>query len=71
MLGSLTERITRTTIKHKRQCVISHNKLIFDSMKNSSDVMKDLRMNNKLKVFFLAMVEKFGSYSFWWLRRGS
>ena len=38
-------------------------------MKNSSHVMKYLKMTNKLKVSVCAMVEKIGSFSFRWLRR--
>ena len=37
-------------------------------MKNLIYVMKDLRMTNKLKIYVLDMDEKFGSFSFQWLR---
>ena len=40
-------------------------------MKNSSHVMKDLKMTNKLKVSGSAMVEEIGSFSFRRLRQGS
>ena len=39
-------------------------------MKNLIYVMKDLRMPNKLKVSIFDVVEKFGSFSFQWLRKG-
>ena len=51
--------------------VISQIKFFFGSRKNSSHVMKDLKMTNKLKVSICAMVEEIGSFSFQWLRKGS
>ena len=45
-------------------------KIYFDRMKNSSHVMKDLKMTNKLRVFGFAIFEKIGSFIFWWLRHG-
>ena len=40
-------------------------------MKNSSHVMKNLKMTNKLKVSVYAMVEEIVSFRFRWLRLGS
>ena len=39
--------------------------------KNSSHVLKDLKMTNKLRVPGFAVFEKIGSFIFRWLRQGS
>ena len=53
------------------QSVISLNKFYFDSMKNSSNGIKYLKVTNKSEVSICAMVEEIGSFSFRWLMRGS
>ena len=63
--------LTRRFPSPSRIQMLSPKIIFLCSMKNSSHVMKDLKMNNKFKVCVFDMVEEIVNFSLRWLRRGS